>query len=186
MRVTVVASLFVSLVTAGCTQCAETTIDVTQAKGDSMTSNAALTLALSRAASGPDASSSLVLTYVRGHDLYGTTTLRVEGTGRFSLTSNETAGRKQVSFEGVLAPPQYSAVMKAAVDDDVLATRPSSRPLGDDEVPVIVTVESGGEIGRVMVWDEDARHLPAFHGFEVSILEVVRSLSSGAILTHVN
>ena len=139
--------------------------------------------ALDAALTDPASAAGLHLTYSRGHALSGITRFELDGTGRYELESNETMGRKAVEYPGALAESDRVALIRAMREHDLPATPSSTRNLGDDEIPVIVTLSSGPLSRELRVWHGDARQDPQFHAFETALLDAVRKLSDGVVVT---
>lgn len=143
----------------------------------------ALSAAVRRALADSAQGASLHMTYSRGHGLSGITQIELGGDGRYAIASDETRGRDRVTFSGLLDERDREVILQSLLDNDVIATRSSTRNLADDEVPVLLALRSGGAALELRIWDDDARQLPNFHAFEIALLALVRKLSNGAITT---
>jgi hypothetical protein len=153
------------------------------AAADAESVKASLRQALEQALIDPENAAGLRLEYSRGHALSGVTTFDVDGSGRYDLESNETIGRKAVAYSGTLGEDERLALIQSMLEHDLLATPSSTRNLADDEVPVILTLSSEPVFHELRIWDGDAKRDPEFHAFETALLELVRKLSDGTILT---
>ena len=125
----------------------------------------------------------LHFTYSRGHALSGITRFELDGTGRYELESNETMGRQAIELSGTLDESDRAALIRAMLDHDLLATSSSTRNIGDDEVPVILTLSAGRLTNELRIWHGDAKRDPEFHAFETTLLDLVRKLSDGKVVT---
>jgi hypothetical protein len=137
--------------------------------------------ALERALADP-ADADVHLSYSRGHALSGVTRFELDGNGRYELDSDETMGRQAVARSGILADEERTALLREMLDHDLLATPSSTRNLGDDEIPVLITLSSGPHSHELRIWDRDAKENPEFHAFESALLALARKLSDGAIV----
>lgn len=122
------------------------------------------------------------LEYARGHELSGTTSFSLEEDGHYELVSNQTAGREQVQYEGLLDAARRRALFESLERHHTLGVPSSSRPIGDDELPIELTVEFGGSTHTIRIWDGDAAANEDFRGFERDLLALARELSGGSIL----
>jgi hypothetical protein len=127
----------------------------------------------------------LGFSYSRGHVLSGITRVRVDDDGAYHIVSDDTPAMKAVNLDGRLSAADRDALFRAIATNAVDATPSSSRPIGDDEVPVIVTFRREDGERELRIWDADARRHPGFHSFEKILLTLVKRLSRGAILTSV-
>lgn len=136
-----------------------------------------------KAAADPDHHPDFTLSYLRGHALSGTTRVTVTAAGAYTLDSNVTQGRQPFSHQGQLATADRDAVLRLIDDNDLLATPPSTRNIGDDEEPVVIEVSEGAQRYQLMIWHGDGVKDVRFHAFEGGLLAVVRRLSDGAVMT---
>jgi hypothetical protein len=134
-----------------------------------------------RLASGDEAPAAR-LEYARGHELSGTTSFTLAEDGRYELESNQTVGREPVRYEGVLDPEQRRSLFESVERNHVLAVPSSSRNIGDDEIPIDLTIEFGDTVHRLEIWDNDAAANTDFRRFERDLLALVGELSDGRIL----
>ena len=142
--------------------------------------------AVAKAAHGQGSDASLELDYSKGHELSGITHFQVDGAGRYRLTSNVTEGRKEFTTAGVLEAAERDGLFVAVENARLLDLASSTRNIGDDEEPVIVTLRRGDQSRRLMLWHDDAVRNPDFHGFEEHLLGLVRKLSAGAVRSTAN
>lgn len=143
---------------------------------------AALRDALERSAKDRNAGAAYQFSYRRGHALSGVTSIEVDGAGHYSITSNETVGRRSVAFSGTLDEADRRTLLKSMLDGEVLETSSSTRPLADDEIPILLTIRADGSTREIRVWDGDAKALPGFHAFDALLLALAARLSDGAIV----
>ena len=142
---------------------------------------AKLRKAIAKTIANPDATSSLELTYLRGHDLSGTTKLTVDAAGAYQLASSVTADEQPRSWSGTLSPADRDALWRAVADTRLLDVRSSTRNLADDEEPIMISLQADGLVHDVRVWHDDAG--PAgLAAFEAHVIELAKKLSGGAIL----
>lgn len=134
------------------------------------------------AALAGDGSARLRFQYIRGHALSGMTVFEVDAGGTFSLSSNQTVGRKDVRLQGTLTAAQRSALLQALRDAGVLALTSVQRIRADDEVPVIVELSSGEAKHRVVMWHDDASQLPRFRALEERLQAVFDELTGNQII----
>ncbi len=151
-----------------------------QASEDPMTT-AKLREAIAKTIANPDATSSLELSYLRGHDLSGTTKLTVDAAGAYQLASSVTADEQPRSWSGTLAPADRDALWRAVADTHLLDVRSSTRNIADDEEPIIISLQADGLVHDVRVWHDDAG-AAGLAGFEAHVNALVKKLSDGAIL----
>ena len=118
----------------------------------------------------------LALAYRRGHDMAGYVTLdvRPDGTAEASRSRRGDLDRRAAS--GVLSPAQRDRLAAAVSDADLLHHPDSSRPIGDDEVPILVTVTLGSDRRDLRVWAGDAAADPRFAAFDAAMRELVDEL----------
>ena len=118
----------------------------------------------------------LALVYRRGHDLAGYVTLdlRPDGTAEASRSGRGDLDRRTAS--GVLSPAQRDRLAAAVSDADLLHHPDSSRPIGDDEVPILVTVTLGSDRRDLRVWAGDAAADARFATFDAAVRELVDEL----------
>jgi hypothetical protein len=133
-----------------------------------------------RVADDPSVAAALQLSYTRGHDLAGTTRATISSNGRYSIESDATRERTLTRVDGALSAPDRAAFWRTA--GDAIDTPSSSRPLGDDEIPVLVAVTGDGVSRQLRVWDRDIAARPAFRAFEETMRRLVADASHGAIL----
>ena len=138
--------------------------------------------ALDAALTDPASAAGLHLTYSRGHALSGITRFELDRS-RVEVRAIDKMGRKAVEYSGALAESDRIALIRAMREHDLPATPSSTRNLGDDEIPVIVTLSSGPLSRELRVWHGDARQDPQFHAFETALLDAVRKLSDGVVVT---
>jgi hypothetical protein len=81
---------------------------------------------------------------------------------------------------GVLTPAQRERLAAAVSEADLLHHPDSSRPIGDDEVPILVTITVGRDRRDVRVWAGDAAADPPFAAFDATVRELVDELLQGA------
>ena len=128
----------------------------------------------------------LSLSYSRGHGLSGITRLELGGDGYFTITSDDTAERRSATYTGTLDEAQRASILRSIVDTGVLGVQSSTRNLGDDEIPALLTIRAGDAVLDLRVWDGDAKHDRAFHAFESALLTLIRALSNDEVRTSVD
>lgn len=121
----------------------------------------------------------LALNYRRGHDLAGYVTLavRTDGTAEASRSGVGDLDRKTAS--GTLSPAQRDRLAAAVNESDLIHFPDSSRPIGDDEEPILVTVSLGDNHRDLQVWAGDATADPRFTAFDATVHELVDELLGG-------
>lgn len=96
------------------------------------------------------------MSYLRGHDLAGTTHFTVDAAGDFKLESSVTLDEQSRSWSGKLPADERDAFLRAVESTRLLDVPSSTRNIGDDEEPIIVTVREGKRVHEVRVWHDDA------------------------------
>lgn len=139
-----------------------------------------------KAATNPDAYATFEMHYVRGHELSGMTEFKVNAAGEYTLNSNVTSGRREVVKSGILTVNERNDLLTAINETELLKTPPSTRNIGDDEQPVIITVSYDNMSYRLSLWHEDAKKNPSFHNFELRLLAIMNKIADDAILNTVN
>lgn len=118
----------------------------------------------------------LALTYRRGHDLAGYVTLDVQPDGRVEASWSDEGDLDRRTASGVLSAAQRDRLTAAVSDADLLHHPDSSRPLGDDEVPILITVAVGTDHRDLRVWAGDAATDPRFAAFDATVRDLVDEL----------
>ena len=121
---------------------------------------------------GPD----LALVYRRGHDMAGYVTLDVQPDGAAEASRSGVGDLDRQTAAGVLSPAQRDRLAAAVSGADLLHHPDSSRPIGDDEVPILVTVALGGDRRDLRIWAGDAAADPPFAAFDAAVRELVDEL----------
>jgi len=137
---------------------------------------------LAKAIANPDAYPDLEVSYLRGHDLSGTTHLTVNATGAYKLESSVTRDEQPRSWSGKLPADDRDAFLHAVESTRVLDVPSSTRNIGDDEEPILVTVREGNLVHEVRVWHDDAV-AAGLAPFEAHVLTLAKRLSGDEILT---
>ena len=135
-----------------------------------------------KAIAQPEHHAALELEYLRGHDLSGTTQLKVSVAGHYELSSNVTKDEQRRSWSGELAVADRDALLKAIDETQLLDVPSSTRKIHDDEEPIIVTLRYEKLVHQARIWHDDARP-SGFYRFEAHINALVKKLSGGEILT---
>jgi hypothetical protein len=137
---------------------------------------------VAKAIANPAAYADLEISYVRGHDLSGTTHFTVNAAGDFKLDSSVTRDEQARSWSGKLPAEDRNAFLHAVESTRLLDVPSSTRNIGDDEEPIIVTVRDGQLLHEVRVWHDDAV-TAGLAPFEAHVLALAKRLSAGEILT---
>jgi hypothetical protein len=137
---------------------------------------------LRKAADG-SASPTLRIMYQRGHDLAGLVTFELRGDGSFTLT--ESGGRKAVSStqQGRLLPGQVADLAATVDRSGLLESGGSTRPLGDDEIPILVSVSADSLAYEAGVWLGDLGDHPAMAALDAAMRSLIDDLHTGNIQT---
>jgi hypothetical protein len=125
------------------------------------------------------AGADLALAYRRGHDLEGYVTLDVQPDGAASASRSGVGDLDRRTASGRLSPAQRDRLAAAVRGADLLHHPGSGRPIGDDEVPILVTVTVGPDRRDLRVWEGDAAADPAFAAFDAVVRELVDELLAG-------
>jgi hypothetical protein len=149
---------------------------------DQTMTTAKLREVIAKAIANPDASPDLEISYLRGHDLAGTTHFTVNAAGDFKLESSVTRDEQPHAWSGRLTADDRNAFLRAIESTGLLDVPSSTRNIADDEEPIIVTVREGNLVHEVRVWHDDAV-AAGLAPFEAHVLTLAKRLSAGAILT---
>src|SRR5262249_48616990 len=133
---------------------------------------------IAKAIANPAASPDLEISYLRGHDLAGTTHLTVNAAGDFKLESSVTRDEQSHSWSGKLSADDRNAFLHAIESTRLLDVASSTRNIGDDEEPIIVTVREGNLVHEVRVWHDDAV-AAGLAPFEAHVLTLAKRVSAG-------
>ncbi len=79
-------------------------------------------------------------------------------------------------------PGADNAFLRAIESTRLLDVPSSTRNIGDDEEPIIVTVHEGKLVHEVRVWHDDAV-AAGLAPFEAHVLTLAKRLSAGEVLT---
>jgi len=120
--------------------------------------------------------SDLALSYRCGHDLAGYTTLDVQPDGTAAASRSGVGDLDRRSASGVLSPAQRERLAAAVSGADLLHHPDSTRPIGDDELPILITLTVGGDRRDLRVWAGDAAADPPFAAFDAAVRELVDEL----------
>jgi hypothetical protein len=137
---------------------------------------------LAKAIANPEAYPDLEVSYLRGHDLAGTTHFTVDAAGDFKLESSVTRDEQLHSWSGKLPADDRNAFLRAIESTRLLDVPSSARNIGDDEEPIIVTVREGKLVHEVRVWHDDAV-AAGLAPFEAHVLALAKRVSAGEVLT---
>lgn len=118
----------------------------------------------------------LALAYRRGHDMAGYVTLDVQPDGTAAASRSGRGDLDRRTASGVLSPAQRDRLAAVVSDADLLHHPDSNRPIGDDEVPILVTVTLGSDRRDLRVWAGDAAADPRFATFDAAVHELVDEL----------
>ena len=136
---------------------------------------------LAKAAHGAAPAHGLALSYTRGHELSGIVHFELEADDRFVLTADDRRGTRQVDATDVADDAARRAIVAAVETSGVLDVESSSRPLGDDEQPILLELRLGAGSHALRLWAEDARASAAFTAFERQLWDVLVELSDGRL-----
>lgn len=136
---------------------------------------------LAKAIAAPQSYAALELSYLRGHDLSGTTKLVVTAAGDYRLESSVTRDEQPKSWTGVLEPSERDALLRAIDDTKLLDVPSSTRNLHDDEEPIFVTLRYDTLVHELRVWHDDAGP-SGLAPFEAHVVALAKKLSSGEIV----
>jgi hypothetical protein len=144
--------------------------------------NAKLREIIAKAIANPGAYAELEISYLRGHDLAGTTHFTVNAAGDFKLESSVTRDEQPRSWSGRLPADDRNGLLHAVESTRLLDVASSTRNIGDDEEPIIVTVRDRNLVHEVRVWHDDAV-AAGLAPFEAHVLTLAKRISAGEILT---
>jgi hypothetical protein len=136
---------------------------------------------IAKAARDPDAYAELGLRYERGHEMSQRTRFELGPGGAYTLRSVNPRTQRVITFEGRLEPAQRSLLLTAVDSTRLLDVPQSSRPIGDDELPVIVELGYDGSHFRLPIWAGDAAANTQFRSFEQELWTLFEQLSDGQI-----
>jgi len=117
--------------------------------------------------------SPISLSYQWGHEMSGTVSTSVGPDGAFDLSRSDEGSLNARSTTGHLTPDQLARLLSAIGNGALLDLRSSERPIGDDEVPILVEVRAGDIAHAVRIWAQDAAENPMFSQFEKVLLEIL-------------
>lgn len=119
--------------------------------------------------------------FQRGHELSGVTDFDVSPDGAFVLTRSSRKGGAPQAFRGQLDAGQRQALYAALAKSAILSLPNSTRPIGDDEQPIVVALAGAGQAFTLRIWAGDARDSPAVGVFTAALSPLLEQLSAGAI-----
>lgn len=143
--------------------------------GNKMTAQLAEIVA--KAARDPDAYHDLSLVYQRGHDLSGITRFEARAGGAFRLSITNPRRNKAVAFEGTLEEGQRRDLLSAIDETGLLAVPSSTRPIADDELPLVIELDYDQSRHRLLIWADDARANADLGRFERALWPILRQLA---------
>jgi hypothetical protein len=138
---------------------------------------------IAKAARDPEAYPELGLRYERGHEMSGVTRFELRPANAYTLRVTNARKQSATSFEGRLEPDQRSQLLAAVDDAKLLEVPPSTRAIGDDELPVVVEVGYDHAHFRLPIWAGDAAANAQFQSFERVLWKLFEQLSDGHIRT---
>lgn len=124
----------------------------------------------------------LGFSYQRGHELSGITHFELHPEGTFTLTANHPKRQTSHSFQGELSDRQRHQLIATILETQLLDVPSSSRNIGDDELPVQVTISYDDLAHQILIWAEDGQQNADFHHFEIALWHLFKELSEGAII----
>ncbi|MBZ2196367.1 hypothetical protein [Occultella gossypii] len=117
----------------------------------------------------------MTMHYQRGHEMSGYLTLTVEEDGSAQASSSGRGDLNRRTGSGMLTDAQRERLHDVAEAAGLRDLTGSSRTIGDDEVPIVVTVDSR----EVRVWSQDAASIPGFEEFERTVRDLADHLIGG-------
>lgn len=138
--------------------------------------------ALARAVRDATSYRDLGFSYQRGHELSGITHFELHPEGKFTLTSNHPKGQTSHSFRGELSDRQRRHLIATILETKLLDVPSSGRNIGDDELPVQVTISYADLSHQILIWAQDAEQNADFHHCEQALWHLFKELSEGAII----
>ncbi|TDE96074.1 hypothetical protein EXU48_07510 [Occultella glacieicola] len=118
----------------------------------------------------------MILRYQRGHEMSGYLRLAVDADGTAEATSSGRGDLDRRSGSGTLTSEQGRRLGDAVDRAGLRELTGSTRNIGDDEVPIVVSVDSR----EVLLWAEDAAAVPGFGEFESTVRDLVDVLLAGS------
>ena len=135
---------------------------------------------VAKAAAAPDSYPDLVVTYERGHELSGVTRFEMWAGTAFKLNSDNPRRQTAYAHEGRLRPEQRQAILQA-MDDSFFEIPPSTRNLGDDEIPYTITLSYDDMSYQLEVWAADGQENPDFVRLQQALRKLFIELSDDRI-----
>ena len=111
----------------------------------------------------------------------GVTDFDVSPDGAFVLTRSSRNGGPPQAFRGQLDTGQRQALYAALAKSAILSVPSSTRPIGDDEQPIVVALDGAGQARTLRILAGDARDSAAGGVFTAAVYPVLEQLSAGAI-----
>jgi hypothetical protein len=136
---------------------------------------------VAKAARDPTSYRDLALVYQRGHDLSGITRFEMHADGVFTLSTNNPRQQTAGSFNGQLEPDQRAAILTVIDEAGLLDVPSSSRPIGDDELPIIVELSYDHMRHQLMIWANDVSHSAGFQRFEQTLWPILKGIAGDKI-----
>jgi hypothetical protein len=118
----------------------------------------------------------MTLHYQRGHEMSGYLVLTVRADGTAEASSSGRGDRGRRSGSGALTDEQRQRLADAVDRVGLSRLEGSTRNIGDDEVPIVVGVDSQ----EIRVWSQDAARIPGFGEFEHTVRDLVDQLLAGS------
>ncbi len=119
--------------------------------------------------------------FQRGHEMSGITDFDVSPDGAFALTRSSRKGGPPQEFRGQLDASQRQALYAALAKAAILSVPSSTRPIGDDEQPIVVSLDGAGQTFTLRIWAADARDSAAFGVLAAALYPLLERLSAGGI-----
>lgn len=119
--------------------------------------------------------------FQRGHEMSGITDLDVGPDGGFVLTRSSRKGGPPQEYRGQLDAGQRQALYAALAKAAILAVPSSTRPIGDDEQPIVLALNGAGQTFTLRIWAGDARDSAAFGVVAAALYPMIAQLSGGGI-----
>ena len=119
--------------------------------------------------------------FQRGHEMSGVTDFDVSPDGAFVLIRSSRKGGPPQEFRGQLDAGQRQALYGALAKAAIVSVPSSTRPIGDDEQPIVVSLDGAGQTFTLRIWAGDARDSAAFGVLPAALYPLLEQLSAGGI-----
>ena len=150
-----------------------------QAPASASPARAKLTESIEKAAAGQP--HGLHFHYQRGHEMSGIVSFRVGKDGPYELSRTARKNTGPLAFTGKLDAAQLQALYGALARASILEVPSSTRPIGDDEQPIVLRIGDGHQLFELTLWAMDARENARFTDFTSTLYPLIEKLSQGQI-----